>query len=54
MVIVDFGRNQNNQKGLTPANGISPNFISLQKVLSDSNNKLYDKFYFVIGFEAFL
>ena len=37
MVIVDFGRNQNNQKGLTPANGISPNFISLQKVLSDSN-----------------
>ena len=31
MVIVDFWRNQNNQKGLTPANGISPNFISLQK-----------------------
>ena len=42
MVIVDFWRNQNNQKGLTPANGISPNFISLQKVLSDSNNYIYE------------
>ena len=41
MVIVDFWRNQNNQKGLTPANGFSPNFISLQKVLSDSNNTIY-------------
>ncbi|WP_308526357.1 hypothetical protein, partial [uncultured Parabacteroides sp.] len=28
-----------NQKGLTPANGISPNFIHIIKVLSDSNNK---------------
>lgn len=41
MVIVDFWRNQNNQKGLTPANGISPNYISLQKVLSDSNSSEY-------------
>ena len=29
--------NQSNRKGLTPANGISPNFVFPQKVLSDSN-----------------
>lgn len=34
-------RQLNNQKGLTPANGISPNLFALQKVLSDSNNKQY-------------
>lgn len=28
------------EKGLTPANGISPNFILPQKGLSDSNNRI--------------
>lgn len=32
-----FWRNQNNRNGLTPANGISPNFVLPQKFLSDSN-----------------
>ena len=29
--------NENNQKGLNPANGISPNFYLFKKVLSDTN-----------------
>ena len=37
-VVFDFWRNQSNRKGLTPANGISPNFLNHLKVLSDSNN----------------
>jgi hypothetical protein len=33
-------QNQNNQKGLIPPNGTSPNFFySLKKVLSDTNKK---------------
>jgi len=36
-------RQLNNQKGLTPANGISPNFLRPQKVLSDSNIKKYTR-----------
>ncbi len=36
-----FWRTQTKLKGLTPAIGASPNFVSLQKVLSDSNNKIY-------------
>lgn len=33
-------RQLNNQKELTPVNGISPDFISSQKVLSDTNNNV--------------
>lgn len=33
-------RQQNNPKGLTPANGISPGFVLPQKVLSDTNKNI--------------
>ena len=41
MVILLVRRLKDNQKRLTPANGISLNFIHASKVLPDSNNKLY-------------
>ena len=44
MVILLVRRLKDNQKRLTPANGISLNFIHASKVLPDSNNFLHVKF----------
>ena len=38
MVIYVLSQKQSNHLGLIPANGISPNFSTAQKFLSDSNN----------------
>ena len=38
MVIYGILQHKNNHKGLNPANGNSPIFLFIKKVLSDTNN----------------